>query len=268
VNTHFVQARDLGDAWFQCLFRILDEGRSFKIDRGSYAGHIRHEFDWITVHIKFPNTRPLLPQIPPQYNIPNPVDDSYLESYLPYLMTGEMKENESYTYGQRLTRYPIGFHKNFLNNHDITIDEVEELKEKNIIFFDDKMNCLCLNQIELLIWTYKERGFRNNQMVLQVGHPADMLLKDPPCLRHVDTRIQDGKLHFFPYFRSWDLYSGFPANLAALQLMKEYVALCIGVDDGEMIATSKGLHLYGYVIDLAKCITMKEDFQLNKKEME
>ena len=81
-------------------------------------------------------------------------------------------------------------------------------------------------------------------MVLQVGSPADLLIKDPPCLRHIDTRIQDGKLHFFPYFRSWDLWGGFPANLAAIQVLKEYMAAAIGVEDGEMVVSSKGLHIY------------------------
>jgi thymidylate synthase len=34
--------------------------------------------------------------------------------------------------------------------------------------------------------------------------------------------------------------------------MKEYVASEIGVEDGELIALSKGLHLYDYTWDLAK----------------
>ena len=106
----------------------------------------------------------------------------------------------------------------------ILLDEIEELKERKIIFYDPKFEVWCLNQIELLIWTYKNKGFRNNQMVLQVAHPSDMLLIDPPCLRHIDTRIQDGKLHFYPYFRSWDLWGGFPANLGGIQLFKEYIA--------------------------------------------
>ena len=90
-----------------------------------------------------------------------------------------------------------------------------------------------------------------------------MLLNDPPCLRHIDTRIQDGKLHFFPYFRSWDLWGGFPANLAAIELMKEYIASEIGVGNGEIIAASKGLHLYNYVWELAEMVRGKtiEEFR-------
>jgi hypothetical protein len=72
------------------------------------------------------------------------------------------------------------------------------------------------------------------------------------CLRELDTRIQDGRLHFFPRFRSWDLWGGFPANLAAIQILKEYMASEIGVEDGEIIASSKGLHLYGYAEEIAK----------------
>jgi len=123
-------------------------------------------------------------------------------------------------------------------------------------------NPYLLNQIELLIWTYKNKGYRNNQMVLQVAHPTDMLLQDPPCLRQIDTRIQDGKLHFMVYFRSWDLWGGFPANLGGIQLLKEYCASEIGVEDGEIIATSKGLHIYDYSFDLAKCLRMKDDMKL------
>jgi hypothetical protein len=58
---------------------------------------------------------------------------------------------------------------------------------------------------------------RNNQMVLQVAHPSDLTLVDPPCLRSIDTRIQDDVLNFVVYFRSWDLWNGFPANLAAIR---------------------------------------------------
>jgi thymidylate synthase len=122
-----------------------------------------------------------------------------------------------------------------------------------------------LNQVELLIWTYKNKGYRNNQMVLQVAQPTDMLLQDPPCLRHIDTRIQDGKLHFFPYFRSWSLWGGLPANLAAIELMKQYVAAEIGVENGEIIASSKGLHLYDYEFDLGKMISMKQDIDFQTR---
>lgn len=262
-----VEATSLPDAWFQVLYRCVETGRDFTIDRGSYAGQKRLEFDYITAHIRYPGTRPLLPQIPSQYNLPNPVAEDYLDDYVPYLMTGTMQPGESYTYGQRMCRYPLNPVWHDYNSHtntDILIQDKEVWDNEQIIIRDGDQ--LFLNQIELLIWTYKNRGHRNNQMVLQVAHPTDMLLQDPPCLRAIDTRIQDGKLHFIIIFRSWDLWGGFPANLAGMQMMKEYIASEIGVEDGEMIVSSKGLHLYDYVWELAEILRGKtlEEFREGK----
>jgi len=269
LNLQFIEARDLGDAWFQTLYRILEHGSVFKIDRGSYAGQKRLEFDWVNIRVKNPGARPLLPQIESHYNIPNPVADDYLDEYLPYLMTGDLKTGESYTYGSRINK--AHFEGNwwdssyeYANNKEIYLTEPDVYKAPMVT--TGKIHEYFLSQVELLIWTYKNKGHRNNQMILQVGQPTDMLLKDPPCLRHIDTRIQDGKLHFYPYFRSWDLWGGLPANLGGIQLMKEYIANEIGVEDGEIIASSKGLHLYDYSFDLAKCLRMRDDMKLKEGE--
>ncbi len=272
LNYQYVKARDLGDAWFQTLYRILEEGSVHVIDRGSYAGQKRLEFDFFVVEIEHPNARPLLPQIEAHHNIPNPVADDYLDDYLPYLMTGEIGEGESYTYGSRMTKvridprivdeYDKGGNKEIYIQDEGAWATLDMQKTRSsdlggVTYFDD-----FLSQIDLLIWTYKNKGPRNNQMVLQVAQPDDMLLQDPPCLRHIDTRIQDGKLHFYPYFRSWDLWGGFPANLGGIQLLKEYVAAELNVQDGEIIASSKGLHLYDYNFDHAKCLRMRDDIEL------
>ena len=107
-------------------------------------------------------------------------------------------------------------------------------------------------QIDEVIRMYREDGYNTNQAYMAVGDSQSIYLNDPPCLRMIDTRVREGKLNFVVYFRSWDLWAGFPSNLAAIQLVKEYMAAEIGVDDGELIASSKGLHLYEYAWELAK----------------
>jgi len=107
-------------------------------------------------------------------------------------------------------------------------------------------------QIPKVIKMYKEDGYNTNQGFMTVGSKDSISLSDPPCLRGIDTRIRDDRLHFIVYFRSWDLWAGFPSNLAAIQLLKEYMASEIGVGDGEIIAMSKGLHLYDYSWELAQ----------------
>ena len=103
-------------------------------------------------------------------------------------------------------------------------------------------------------------------MVLQVGEPTDRLLKDPPCLRQIDTRIQDSKLHFIVNFRSWDLWNGFPANLAAIEYLQKYISSEIGVNQGEFIVESKGLHLYDHVWKLAEQRTQLEGIIAEKNK--
>ncbi|MBW2109242.1 MAG: thymidylate synthase [Deltaproteobacteria bacterium] len=239
----FVESRDLPDAWFQCVYLILDKGRRYTIDHGSYAGQKRLEFDYVTVHVKYPGVRPLIPDIPASLGIPNPVEEGYVEAYLPYLMTPEKKENEDYTYGERLAGW-VYFSQ---TNSDGSSHPDGRRFQRNVI-----------NQIDRVIDMYKTKGHGTNQAAMTISVPSDLLLNDPPCLRHIDTRISEDKLHFMVYFRSWDLWNGFPANLAGIQMLKEFMAAEIGVGDGEIIAASKGLHLYDYTWELAALRTMRE----------
>ncbi len=263
LKIHTIESRDLPDLWFQAVHDILDHGRRFHIDRGSYAGQTRLEYDFFSAHVRYPGTQPLLPDIPPSCGIPNPVEDAYIyggpgyeRSYIEYLMTGHKEPGESYTYGERLTRASIDGEKlHWWTSGKSDIIDKRPVDAK-VVFEEDGR--LYLNQIEWVIDTYKNYGHRNNQLVLQVAHPTDLTLLDPPCLRSIDTRIQDDTLHFIVYFRSWDLWGGMPANLAGIQNLKEYMAAEIGVRDGEMIVESKGLHLYGYAEDLAKLRCLRE----------
>jgi len=234
-----IDAFDLDDAWFQCLSSILDKGHTYTITRGSYEGQKRLEFDFVTVRVRKPSHQ-IIPIIPEGMSIPAPTDMDYIQGYLSYLLTGAKTETEDYTYGERLVDPKVKIKQN-LNGRDLICDMP-----------------LNVNQIEEVIKMYKEKGPGTNQAVMEIGMPSDIKLVDPPCLRLIDTRLRYGKLHFILYFRSWDLWGGFPSNLGGLQLVKQYMAEEIGAEDGEIIAVSKGLHLYDYAWDLAKLRTNKK----------
>jgi len=213
LNPISISATTIPDAWFQALRTLLDKGNRYITERGSFEGEQRIEFDHITLHIKYPFQEPynlMLPDIPLSIGIPSPISMEYLEYYLPYVLTPEIKIGETYTYGNKIT-----------------------------------------DQVELFIEILKNSP-NTNQAILQVARPSDKYLTDPPCLRHIDLRIKAKALHFFPYFRSWDLWAGLPANLAALAVLQKHMADEIGVECGEMIAASKCLHIDGYGEDLSK----------------
>jgi thymidylate synthase len=206
-----ITANDIPDAWFLCLHRIIEKGYRYKIDSGSYEGQDRIELDYVSIEIKYPATRPLLPKLNPSLGIPEPASDEYLESYVHYLLTDEVKEGEQYTYGQFI-----------------------------------------VPQLHKIIQKYKRGGHRTNQCTIMIGNEHSVDLIDPPCLRIIDTKIMDGYLHFYVYFRSWDCWGGFPVNLAGLEYVKEYLACELNVLPGKTFASSKGLHIYDYAENLVK----------------
>jgi len=222
----FLVARDLPDAWFQAVDLVLSEGRQWAVEHGSYEGQQRWELDYITIRITNPGVRPLIPEIPIGMDVPPPTTMEYVEEYLPYLMTDQPpQQNEVYTYGERVAP-----------------------------------------QMEAIIRRYLEHGFGSNQECIAVARPSDIELGDPPCLRQIDCRVfpeeclekgEEQALHFSVYFRSNDLWGGFPANLAAIRLMQEYMAESLGIAAGEIIYSSKGLHIYDHAWSVARLRTAR-----------
>jgi len=119
----------------------------------------------------------MLPQIPEHYGIPNPVCEGYVEQYVPYVMTDEKQDDEDYTYGERLCK---------------------------VFSYTNGLDEIFVSQINHFIDLLKKTP-NTNQAIMQVGDRTDIFLDDPPCLRHIDMRVKDNKLIFYPYFRSWDL---------------------------------------------------------------
>ena len=216
MQVSVVDARDLPEAWFLCLRRVLTQGREYIIERGSNVGLRRKEIDFIVLQVRHPGRRPLVPDVP--LGVPPPSSMEYVENYLQYLLTSFKADTEQYTYGEDLE-----------------------------------------SQIPEVIRIYKEGGHNTNQGFMAVGSRESIKLPDPPCLRGIDTRVANGRLHFIVYFRSWDLWAGLPSNLAGIQLLKEYMASEIGVEDGEIMALSKGLHLYDYTWELARTTARLEE---------
>jgi thymidylate synthase len=242
-----IEAFDLDDAWFQCLSQILEKGYVYTITRGSYEGQKRLEFDFVTIRVKNPKHQ-IIPIIPEGMNIPPPTNMEYVSGdYLAYLLSDQKTETENYTYGERLNNFKIRIPGLFGDDNGTYINPT--IVEGT-------------NQIQEVIKMFKEKGEGTNQACMEIGMPSDIKLPDPPCLRLIDCRLRYGKLHFYIYFRSWDLWGGFPSNLGGLQLVKQYMAEQIGVEDGEMICMSKGLHLYDYVWELAKIRTGKNDIDI------
>ena len=113
-------------------------------------------------------------------------------------MLDHREEGESYTYGQRMRAAQIPL---YLMEEMMADMDNEIFKKKGDFLYSEKsaLNSAydAVDQIDTIIKTYRERGHRNNQMCIEIAQPNDIMLIDPPCLRSIDTRIQDNMLHFY-----------------------------------------------------------------------
>jgi len=230
----FLRAKTISDAWFQLIYNLFDHAYTQEIQHGSFEGEqYRLQYPGIGVFIEHPS-EDMIPVIPPALGIPAPTTEEYIQDYFAnYLMNPELSENETYKYASRIHHpMPRGG-----------------------------------TQLERAIEMLKQTPL-TNQAVVEIGTPEDYDVcfgrdgkLDPPCLRLIDFKAvptgDDLVLTVTCYFRSWDLWAGFPSNLGGIELLKQYVASETGLRNGPMYAYSAGAHIYGYQEELARLRTMR-----------
>ncbi|MGO9379991.1 MAG: thymidylate synthase [Dissulfurispiraceae bacterium] len=234
MDPFFLKAKTISDAWFQLIYNIFDHSYTQNIQRGSFEKEqYRLQYPGIAVYVEHPGDD-IVPTIPPGLGIPSPTSMEYIEDYFAnYLMDPNISENETYRYSSRI-HYPMPQGETQLQR------AMDMLKETPL----------------------------TNQAVVEIGTPEDYDVcygkddkLDPPCLRLLDFKAVPYenrlRLTVTAYFRSWDLWAGFPSNLGGLELLKQYVAGETGLESGPMYAYSAGAHIYGYQEELAKIRTLR-----------
>lgn len=102
MQSNFVKARTIGDAWREVMLLCVRNGWDFVVKGGSYVGQIRKQLRHVTIVIEEPGIRPLAPIMPP--GIPGPTNDEKIEAYFErYILSDRKEENEQYTYGSFIT---------------------------------------------------------------------------------------------------------------------------------------------------------------------
>ena len=253
----------LDDVWFQLLSELYKHGRVNRIDTGSYEKETtRLEFDYVSGTIKFPTNRPLSPRLE-GLPVPPPTDENSIEKYFQeYLLNGILAPNEHYRYA---TWVVGGEYKLPQCEAKTWIYDMTGRGNPHII---NELVMSVPNQLEWIVKHYKEKGYANNHCYIQVGYPESSLAYDvpysdeserqtSPCLRGIDTKIvEENGCNFLltnVYFRSWDLWGGWPENLGGITRLMETICELLGdVEPGPLSFASKGLHAYGFQLDAVK----------------
>ncbi len=202
----YIRERTIESAWRMVLWNCARYGYSYRIKKGSYEGQLRKQLDHLCVVIEEPYTRPLAVWLPENCGIPAPTSEERIQNYFYDYLATDTK--------CEMEDYTYGQH--------------------------------IAPQLQKVIDLLNRSGGATNQACINIGGQENIDLADPPCLRVVDFKVVDGKLHMAVFFRSWDIFVGFPENLGGLQLLKEYILMHIDfpAEDGQITAYSSGAHIY------------------------
>ena len=232
-----IEAFNIPDAWYKCLRKIWDEGDIFNVGYGSEETETKKLN--INVEITNPEHRPLIDE-----NAPS--DMNYVNEYfLRYLYLDVRQPEEHYTYGSRM-RTPI--------------DQIEQVIKRIIESPKDRQITVVVRRPQDIL---KFAPLIDGKQVLdERGNPVKW---SPPCLTVLDFEVLDETIHLTGYFRSWDVIGGFPANLAALQLLLEAIVdevnnrADMGYKTGKQIWSCKNLHIYKRLYPWVKTfVTVKQ----------
>ncbi len=181
---------------------------------------MRKQLDHLTVIIEDPGTRPLAVTLPEGSGIPAPTSEDRVHTYF----------------------------------YDYIATDTKEDKE------DYTYGQYISQQIVRLVELLNISNGATNQACMNIGDINSIKLADPPCLRVVDFKVVNGKLVLSVFFRSWDLFAGFPENIGGLQLLKEFVLMQLSfpVEDGSIIAYSSGAHLYEQYFPIVNTLSIHQ----------
>ena len=220
MKMYYFEFLTIPESWVKLLDVCMREGRVYVIDRGSRKGKRRKELDLVVIQIKKPWLRPLTP---------------HLEA--PGYAPTEKEIREYYLY--------------FVHPYTSSVEYLpEKLRHEYSYTYGEKIGC---KQYEALINMLAITP-NTNQAVLRVTEDVDIHMESPPCLCLLQFKVIEGRLVCYAYFRSWDLFGGYPYNVPAIQLLKEDVLDSVNrkrremglseFNDGELVLISAGLHIY------------------------
>jgi len=92
-----------------------------------------------------------------------------------------------------------------------------------------------------------EANWDTYTVCLSTGAEHSLYLPDPWVLKVMDLRIIERKLHSIIYLSTVELYQTLPLFANVFQEIKEYIASCIGAEDGKLFIMGKDFCLFRYM---------------------
>jgi thymidylate synthase len=148
--------------------------------------------------------------------------DKDLKEYYQKFFSSEKPKGLSYTYGERLFKYPL-----------------REVKEK----WTGEITST-FNQIESVIERLKKVPYTRRAIAFTWNVDIDTESESPPCLTQISWNIKNNLLCQTAVIRSNDMFGAWPMNAFALKELQKKIASRLNLEPGSLIIISNSAHIY------------------------
>lgn len=186
-----------------------------------------------------------------------PMTPEKIRAYQEEILSPIKPEGKAYTYGNELRAYLArGEELDFLANPNVEcelggLDDVV----RNITRLDN--GWVEINQVADIIDVLNRDAYSKAAVAI-TWHPANELMrkhKSSPCWALMQPMVQDDRLNLMAFFRSHDMFQGWPENAYGVAAVQREIAEGIGVEPGLMTVISGSAQLYNnYAQQIAQTI--------------
>ncbi len=207
-----VRGKTVVEAWSRVVERIMRYGAV----KGTQYGMQQRELIGVTWVVADEDpARPFL-----EFDIPDDLKKTIgltsdaIKQYHAIFLSADLPAGISYTYGNRLMRYP--------NSEGSPIDQIKEIIIKEFRNSPDTRRAVATTM---------------------VPH-VDKDSKEPPCITQVQALQNAGKLHMLVTVRSHDIFKAAIPNAFGLRMLQKTIADELGFSLGCLQITSQSAHIY------------------------
>ncbi|MEK7547124.1 MAG: thymidylate synthase [Patescibacteria group bacterium] len=206
-----VRGKTVIDAWTRVVDRIMRYGTV----KGTQYGTKQRELIGVTwvVETEDPDNPNMNVDWPESLMRTIGLNKDAIEHYRSVFLSPEAPEGVSYTYGNRLMRYP---------NNGTTIDQLEEVILKELKSSPDTRRAAATTMVPSI----------------------DKDSKEPPCITQIQVLQNNGKLHLLVTVRSHDIFKAAIPNAFGLRALQAKIAKEAGFEMGYLQITSQSAHIY------------------------
>ncbi len=198
-----VRGENILDSWVKTVVKVVRYGNIKKTEYGNMQKEIKG-ISWV---IEEPDMEFLdwNSHLCKKIGLEKDMLDRYQKQFL----KTDVPDGTSYTYGQRLGKYPAE----------------------------------SVDQIQFLIEKIKSCSNSRRAVATTIFPPIDETLSSPPCLTQIQI-IADEKIHLFATFRSQDIFKAGIPNVFGLIGVQKHIATATGFQVGKLMITVNSAHIY------------------------